>query len=186
MEEYLPQLSAMIPYQQDPNIRIALFTPGDTILSLCETSKFYADLCRNEVFWHDKFMLDFPEDIANFKPEGMTWKSYYIQALNLRPKPVFYHQQKIGYVWLRPTNTNKEAYEKSLQLFISKHPEVDLKDIRLGRINIHGGMFPHYTVSRMNAHPEIPIFSNLVTAPGLDTISLWDSAGLFIIDIDRT
>ena len=52
------------------------------LLSFCLVNKEAATLCKDEMFWQNRFRSKFNEKDAGFKPSDVTWKNYYLQVIS--------------------------------------------------------------------------------------------------------
>jgi alpha-tubulin suppressor-like RCC1 family protein len=72
-----------LPYEK--LLEIILNLPDlESINNFCLTSRSANQICRDEYFWHLRFIQDFGESI---KPVNMTWKEYYRITYAVEPSP---------------------------------------------------------------------------------------------------
>jgi len=63
-------------------IQYALFLDLDSISSLCQTCRYFNDVCNTEYFWRERTLRDWygAPDWSTYKitkPENQTWKEHY-------------------------------------------------------------------------------------------------------------
>lgn len=49
-------------------------------MNFCLTDRYISELCENDNFWQQR--LEKETGNANYKPENMTWKKYYLHLLS--------------------------------------------------------------------------------------------------------
>lgn len=97
---------------------IALFSPLDTILSLCKSNTIIRkEIDTNEYFWGQKMTIDYPH-IVYSKPSNLTWKKAYIGIVRnkLRVIPVIYETKIVSPIWIKNTDKQYEIYRKIVKL----------------------------------------------------------------------
>ena len=53
----------------------------ESLLSLCQTNKYLANICNDEKFWEKRFKLKNDLYHIKIKPSDISWKNYYIEVL---------------------------------------------------------------------------------------------------------
>lgn len=167
---------------ESPNIFVSgldryvlYFLPAETLLNMCQLSRRFAIICNDEMFWSGKLHYDYPE-IAKIKPIEMTSKQTYLDLVKdiIKPFPIYFEGNLIAHVWLRNTNTQREALSFIHQFFDTLVPA----EKRQHEFFVH-------VLSRANAQQYVPILlenDDLVTAnfPEYNG-SLWRNAAGFEI-----
>jgi hypothetical protein len=103
-----------------PELRYELFyfLPAESILNMCQVGKIFADICNDDNFWMNKLRYDYPE-YFNLKTAEMSWKQTYLDLAKdkIKPFPLYFRGNLLAYIWLRNTNTEREAHAAILELF---------------------------------------------------------------------
>lgn len=66
---------------KDVNLEIMSKMDDDTLLSVCATNRYGRELCRNEGFWHKRFLQKYGEMAAKWKPAKRSWKNHYMKVI---------------------------------------------------------------------------------------------------------
>jgi len=98
--------------------QIALESPLETLISLCQSNRFYWNLCADDNFWRNKFLRDYP-DYLPFKPESLTFQQAYLDLAqnNAKVIPVLYRRQEIGSFWLTRGADPNEIQDNIFHIF---------------------------------------------------------------------
>jgi hypothetical protein len=95
------------------------FLPVEDVLNMCTLSSQFATICNDESYWQVKFQYDFPEYFNAALSEVPTYKQAYLELArgSLKLFPVYDQGNIIFSLWMRKTNTEREALSKIYQLF---------------------------------------------------------------------
>ena len=115
-----------VAYKLDKNLweyALKSLSPAD-ILTFCQVSKWFGELCKDKYFWQQRILQDFgPTD----KPEGISWPKFYLQLAEdiIRSIPVECDidpclGQRIGYVWVTKDEHQHKTLNKVIELFKKK------------------------------------------------------------------
>lgn len=67
------------PENKDLAHKIMMDLSNDDLVKLCATNKRMYMLCNDyPMFWRNKFIKDYGEEAAKYKPEGRSWKTQYL------------------------------------------------------------------------------------------------------------
>ena len=67
------------PEDKDLAHKIMMDLSNSDLVKLCATNKRMYDVCNNyPSFWRNKFIKDYGEHVAQYKPEGRSWKNHYM------------------------------------------------------------------------------------------------------------
>lgn len=69
------------------NYGIMLKTPLPSLIKLCETNRYYNEICYDDFFWKKKCYYDFGER-ADYNPENLNWKSLYMDLYDSKDVPL--------------------------------------------------------------------------------------------------
>ena len=61
---------------KDTNLLIMEKLDDESLFNLCLTNKNAAFLCQNEDFWRKRFVSNYGQDVAKYKPKERTWKKH--------------------------------------------------------------------------------------------------------------
>jgi hypothetical protein len=152
---YINIMSRQLPL--DMMYEFALHASIADVISLCQGNKeLKHKICDSELFWENKTKLLFPEEwkIKN-EIRPIFWKDFYLNLTNGEYFPVFFNQSKQGYIYLTPTMSYTEMYNKIVATFDKKIVAILFND----------------------KHVSKPTFSYLikgVTRASYDDVDLWD------------
>ena len=69
------------PEDKDLAHKIMMELSNDDLVKICATNKRMYDVCNNyPAFWRDKFVKDYGEHAAQYKPENRSWKTHYMRV----------------------------------------------------------------------------------------------------------
>lgn len=104
---------------------ILLSSPRKTLVQLCTSNKFLANICDNDYFWELKMAKDYRQYV-NFKPENITYKVAYWKLVNNKAKivPVRVGNKIIAQFWLTQDMLRSELYDKIYKLYLDNTDEV--------------------------------------------------------------
>ena len=66
---------------KDVDRKILLELDDRSLLNACQTDSRYAKLCSNDEFWRIRYIQQFGEHAAQYKPENVTWRNHYLQVI---------------------------------------------------------------------------------------------------------
>ena len=67
------------PEDKDLAHKIMMDLSNSDLVKLCATNKRMYDICNNyPSFWRNKFIKDYGQHAAQYKPEGRSWKNHYM------------------------------------------------------------------------------------------------------------
>ena len=70
---------SFFPEDKDLAHKIMMDLPNSDLVKLCATNKRLHAVCNNYPdFWRNKFIKDYGEHAAKYKPEGRSWKNHYM------------------------------------------------------------------------------------------------------------
>ena len=65
----------------DVIMNILLNTEDKELLSLCLTNKKVNEVCSSQLFWKNRLIKQYGEDILSIKPDDMSYKIFYLRTL---------------------------------------------------------------------------------------------------------
>ena len=69
------------PEDKDLAHKIMMDLSNADLVKICATNKRMYDVCNNyPSFWRNKFVKDYGEHAAKYKPENRSWKTHYMQV----------------------------------------------------------------------------------------------------------
>ena len=69
------------PEYKDLAHKIMMDLSNSDLVKLCATNKRMYDVCNNyPSFWRNKFVKDYGEHAAQYKPEDRSWKTHYLRV----------------------------------------------------------------------------------------------------------
>ena len=69
------------PEDKDLAHKIMMDLSNTDLVKLCATNKRMYDICNNySDFWRNKFIKDYGEHAAEYKPENRSWKTHYMRV----------------------------------------------------------------------------------------------------------
>ena len=69
------------PEDKDLVHKIMMDLSNSDLVKLCATNKRMYDVCNNyPSFWRNKFVKDYGEHVAQYKPENRSWKTHYMRV----------------------------------------------------------------------------------------------------------
>ena len=67
------------PEDKDLAHKIMMDLSNTDLVKICATNKRMYDICNNyPSFWRNKFIKDYGEHAASYKPENRSWKNHYM------------------------------------------------------------------------------------------------------------
>ena len=67
------------PEDKDLAHKIMMDLDNSDLVKICATNKRLYDICNNyPSFWRNKFIKDYGEHAASYKPENRSWKNHYM------------------------------------------------------------------------------------------------------------
>ena len=67
------------PEDKDLAHKIMMELSNSDLVKLCATNKRMYEICNNyPSFWRNKFVKDYGENAAEYKPENRSWKNHYM------------------------------------------------------------------------------------------------------------
>ena len=67
------------PEDKDLAHKIMMDLSNSDLVKICATNKRLYDICNNyPSFWRNKFIKDYGEHAASYKPENRSWKNHYM------------------------------------------------------------------------------------------------------------
>ena len=71
--------------QRDTDLLVLLKLDDEALFKICQTNRYFKNLCNNESFWYTRFLSRFGEErgrAAIFrKPDNLSFKNYYLQII---------------------------------------------------------------------------------------------------------
>jgi hypothetical protein len=140
--------SSITLFPSELNFELFYFLPAEAILNMCQVSTVFSNICNNDVFWMNKLRYDYPE-YFNLKPTEVTWRQAYLDLSKGKIKsfPVYYRGNLLYNIWLRNTNTEREALSNIKQLFEKIVPSQD----RPNPVSVH------VLLNVPNRHQYLPV-----------------------------
>lgn len=143
------------------NWKIALFTPIETLMTLCEVNSLYNEFCSKENFWKEKLINDFSLQFAQQKPSNLSWKQAYLKLAKrlILPLPVYFKSQRIGEVWMNQNNTRGEVYNNVLVLFRILYPRIPEENLRIDilSLNRQTPILGYFNAQNIQTMKDIPV-----------------------------
>ena len=69
------------PEDKDLAHKIMMDLSNNDLVKICATNKRMYDVCNNYPdFWRNKFVKDYGEHAAQYKPENRSWKTHYMRV----------------------------------------------------------------------------------------------------------
>ena len=73
--------TSYFPEDKDLAHKIMMELSNSDLVKICATNKRMYDVCNNyPSFWRNKFVKDYGEHAAHYKPESRSWKTHYLQV----------------------------------------------------------------------------------------------------------
>ena len=70
---------SFFPEDKDLAHKIMMDLDNSELVKICATNKRMYDICNNyPSFWRNKFLKDYGEHAASYKPENRSWKNHYM------------------------------------------------------------------------------------------------------------
>lgn len=99
--EYSHPSTTKLPYIPEIDTEILDYLSDQDLLSMCQTDKYYRDLCQDDGFWRHRIRQRIGRRFTEEKPQHLTWRQWYFfwskhpydkisQALNLKPINAYY------------------------------------------------------------------------------------------------
>ena len=66
---------------RDVDLKILSTLDDQSLLNACMTDKYLAKICQYEPFWYGRYLKNFGEEPAKYKPKERTWKQHYLKTL---------------------------------------------------------------------------------------------------------
>lgn len=113
---------------RDILFNILLHLKNSNLLNLCNTNSRLYNFCSesNEYFWQRKVLVDYQNRKILPKPANLSWKQYYIELGTtnnfIKQIPVYFEQNRIGYIWISVNDTEADILKNSNKLFLLKYP----------------------------------------------------------------
>ena len=73
--------SSYFPEDKDLAHKIMMELSNNDLVKVCATNKRMYEICNNyPAFWRSKFVKDYGEHAARYKPESRSWKTHYMRV----------------------------------------------------------------------------------------------------------
>lgn len=141
----------LFPQDKDVAHKIMMQLPNEDLIKLCAQNRRLRDICYNYPdFWRNKFILDYGQEAAKYKPADRSWKNHYMQVfIDLQMYKKFPTEFLINIAWLHNID---ESYfidwENKKLIPLKEAPEwvlnnlylLDLGIVRLVQYEPNGGL----------------------------------------------
>lgn len=132
-----------------------------SIIRLCPVNSYFDAICKDNVFWKNKFERDFGEAQSKIKPTASGWKQAYFDILDGRSKiyaitistsPSLKIGQLVGYIWVNQNNSKADVYRAALLLAQQGNPNINATWF-VRPIDSQGNVISTHTVGSQIAPP---------------------------------
>lgn len=51
------------------------------LLNICQTDVYFSKICKNDIFWRERFISIFGPYAAKYKPQNRSWRQHYLKVI---------------------------------------------------------------------------------------------------------
>ena len=121
---------------KDVDLKIMMELDDNDLISICATNRELYRICNvDQSFWRNRYVKQYGEEAAKYKPEGRSWKNHYMQTyidLHKFPNPIDF----LSHIAWRE-NRDKSYfvdYDNEMLLPLADAPEWVMNNIHLLKI----------------------------------------------------